>query len=373
MKQSYRIVQVDKVAVHYGVDALEQFSHFIARNRIAGESVMILTDSGTATHCLPLLLGRVPALQKSHNVSIRGGEHSKSLETAAEIWSQMLQNNATRRTLLVNLGGGIVTDLGGFVASGFQRGIRYVNIPTSLIGQVDAAIGGKTGVNLGSVKNQVGSFCNPEGVFIDPGFLHTLPSGHLRSGLAEAIKCMLTGDEVVWRRLLKHPVKELLEMPVNDPFFTELISHALSYKLRIVQRDFREARLRKVLNFGHTIGHAFETMALQRSSDAIMHGDAVAAGMICATLLSHQKTGLNQTDLMLITGYLGAGFPHFQLTGADLDTIVQIIGHDKKRRNGQIEFTLLERPGKPRIQIPCNLADIMGALESYQTLFNSGF
>lgn len=368
MKKSCRLVTIDRPVVVCGNGALNQFDRFLSSNRMNREKIFILTDRETHRHCLPVLLSVSGILGQAIHLTVTGGEESKTLETAAGLWEQMLAAGADRNSLLVNLGGGVISDLGGFVAACFHRGIRYVNIPTSLIGQADASIGGKTGINLGRIKNQIGAFCNPAAIFIDPVFLSTLPKKHLRSGWAEVIKCALTGDEHLWSRLASHPVEALVELPVNNRLIEHVISSTVNNKLMLVKKDFRERNLRKILNFGHTLGHAFETLSMERPGESLLHGEAVAAGMICAVMLSRLKTGLDPSEGDKIIRYLQAGYGKFSTGTTEVERLLQIVSHDKKRRNGAIEFTLLTRPGKARIQVPCREEEIVQAIRFYQDL-----
>ncbi|HPS50439.1 MAG TPA: 3-dehydroquinate synthase [Bacteroidales bacterium] len=368
MKKSCRLVTIDRPVVFCGNGALNHLDRFLASNRINREQIFILTDRETHRHCLPVLSSASRTLDQAKHLTVAGGEESKTLETATGLWEQMLAAGAGRNSLLINLGGGVISDLGGFVAACFHRGIRYVNITTSLIGQADASIGGKTGINLGRIKNQIGAFCNPAAIFIDPVFLSTLPKNHLRSGWAEALKCALTGDESLWNRLAKHPVEALVGLPVNDRLIEHVISKTVDYKLMLVKKDFRERNLRKTLNFGHTLGHAFETLSMERQGESLLHGEAVAAGMICAVILSRLKTGLDPAEGDKIIRYLQAGYGKFSIGTTDVERLLRIVAHDKKRRNGAIEFTLLTRPGKARIQLPCREEEIVQAVRFYQDL-----
>lgn len=378
MKLSNRIITIDRTPVYFGTDALSSADKFVGRlytirkhpvgaasekrSQNQSQKIFILVDQITRRLCLPLLLEKTISFQTAQIIEIEGGEDSKTLATAEKIWSQLLDSGADRTSLLVNLGGGVVSDLGGFAAAGYKRGIRYINIPTTLIGQADAAIGGKTGVNLGHIKNQIGFFHAPQGIFIYPGFLDTLPEEHLRSGLAEIIKSALVGDKVLWYRLLKHPVEELLNKPVDGMLWNRLIASTIKFKNRVVMGDYREHKLRKVLNFGHTIGHGLESYSMTEPGKHILHGDAVAAGMICATFLSFRKTGLPQADFKAIKNYLLNGFPSIRPDASSIPDILGLMKHDKKVSQGNLQFTLISKPGSPVINITCNEMEIREAL-----------
>jgi 3-dehydroquinate synthase len=366
MKLTNRIVTIDRTPVFFGKEA------FPAIDRLVGnlhpDGIFIMVDPGTRKHCLPVLMEKTNSLTKAMVIETIGGETGKTLGNVEKIWNELLVSGAGRSGLMINLGGGVVSDLGGFVAAGYQRGMNYINVPTSLMGQADAAIGGKTAVNLGNVKNQVGFFYAAAGVFIVPEFLKTLPEEHLRSGLAEIIKSVLIGNETLWHKLLKHPVGELLQKPVESGLWTDLIVNAVKFKNRVVARDYRERKLRKVLNFGHTIGHALEGLSHMGSGRPLLHGEAVAAGMICAGFLSHQKTGLATTDLDAIVTYLNDGFHSNPVDISSHERLLEIMQHDKKKRSGEIQFTLISKPGHPVINIACDRAEISGALEYYNTI-----
>ena len=379
MKISNRIITIDRTPVFFGNDSLSCIDRFLRSVQKYNNSVInpaieidtagshneafILVDPESRKYCLPILLGHSASLAKARILETEGGEDSKSLTTAEKLWHELLASGADRNSLLVNLGGGVVSDLGGFVAAGYKRGINYINIPTTLMGQADAAIGGKTAVNLGHIKNQIGFFHSAKAVFIFPGFLKTLPEEHLRSGLAEIIKSALISDAEIWHRLLRNPVGKLLNMPVESGLWINLIAGAVKFKNRVVENDYRERKLRKVLNFGHTVGHALEAFSRLGTSKPLLHGEAVAAGMICASCLSHRKTGLSLTELNEIKAYLTEGFPAYPVDGLARSAIMELIMHDKKNQNGRIQFALISKPGHPVINVSCSQEEIFEALE----------
>jgi len=361
-----RIVTVDRTPVFTGNNALAAVDKMVHSLRQGKEGIFILVDKNTRQHCLPLLLEKTASLKDAQLLEIEEGENSKTLLTAERLWNELLVFGAGRQSLLVNLGGGVVTDLGGFVAAGFKRGIPYINVPTSLIGQCDAAIGGKTAVNMGMVKNQVGFFHPAKGVFIYPEFLRSLPACHLRSGLAEVIKCALVGNARLWRKILRRPIDDILALPPDHVLWKELVNSTVGFKNSVVMKDFREQKLRKILNFGHTAGHALETFSLAGAQRSLLHGEAVAAGMICAAYLSHHKAGLTAPGMQEITSYLAAGFPHVPVESSTVPEIVRIMMQDKKSVNGQFRFTLISQPGIPKIDIACDQAEVLEALAFYQ-------
>lgn len=365
MKLSNRVVTVSRSPVYFGNMGYAAIDRLV--DTMCPDHIFILVDVNTRKHCLPVLLGKTVSLEKAKILETGEGEAAKSLENARRLWIELMASGAGRSSLLINLGGGIVSDLGGFVAAGFKRGIRYINIPTSLIGQADAAIGGKTAVNLGNVKNTIGFFHMAQGVYIIPEFLKTLPPEHLRSGLSEIIKSALISDEVLWRKLSRNPVNEILQLPVDSHFWISLVAGAVKFKNKVVMQDPCEKRLRKVLNFGHTMGHAFEGLSLMGSGTPMLHGDAVAAGMICAASLSHMKTGLAPADLETISTYLRDGFPCFSIDLSRRQALLDLMSQDKKNVNGKFLFTLISKPGHPLVNISCNQEEVLNALDYFNS------
>ena len=366
MKLTSRIITTDRTPVFAGDHALASVDKLISSLHLGRDGIFVLVDKNTKQHCLPLAVQKSVHLAGAVILEIDGGEASKSLLTAERLWKDLLAAGAGRRSLLVNLGGGVVSDLGGFVAAGYKRGIGYINIPTSLMGQADAAIGGKTSVNLGPVKNQVGFFYPAKGVFIFPGFQTTLSCDHLRSGMAEIIKSAIVGNARLWKRILVYSPADLLGLAPEHPFRLELLANAIRFKNEVVVKDFREQKLRKVLNFGHTIGHALEAYSQAEGRNPMLHGDAVAAGMVCAAFLSNRKTDLPTGEMVALISWITAGFPSYPVPASDLQAIMELMKHDKKNTAGQIRFTLISKPGIPRVDIACDPSEIIEALACYQ-------
>ncbi|MCX6284562.1 MAG: 3-dehydroquinate synthase, partial [Bacteroidetes bacterium] len=255
--------------------------------------------------------------------------------------------------------------------AGLKRGIAYVNIPTSLTGMVDAALGGKTGVNMGELKNQLGFFYSPLAVFVDTRFLKTLPANHIRSGFAEIVKSALIGDPVLWRKLLRQGAENIIDLDRNEKPWQDMIMKTMTFKNRITCQDFREQKLRKILNFGHTIGHALESFVLARGETVLLHGDAVALGLIAETWLSHLKAGLSEAGAMEIISFLKAGYKIQADTLAELvrktpssyDSIYNLLLYDKKNSEGQVRFTLIQAAGKPRINMQAGRDETAASLD----------
>ncbi len=366
MKLSNRIVTVSRTPIFLGKDAFSKFDGLVKSLHPSG--IFVVVDQNTRKHCLPMLLEETTALVNLQVLETGTGEAAKSLENAEKLWNELFLTGASRSGLIINLGGGVISDLGGFVAAGYHRGINYVNVPTSLMGQADAAIGGKVAVNLGIVKNQVGFFYPAAAIFVFPEFLKTLPEDHLRSGLAEIIKCALISNGALWRRLQNKPVSMLLNQPADGALWNELVLAAISFKNKVVMKDFREHKLRKVLNFGHTLGHAIESLSLTSMHQPVLHGEAVAAGMICAAYLSHKKSGLAQADLKAITGYIFDGYRPIHFDSSFKAQLMDIITHDKKAENKQIKFTLIAKPGSPLVDVICDAGEISEAIDYYSNI-----
>lgn len=318
------------------------------------DRVFLFTDSNVSE----ALSDRTPGDGTWQAIVMDAGEQYKNVQTLADVWQQLIDGGATRRSLLVNFGGGVVSDLGGFAAATFKRGIRFINVPTSLLAMVDASSGGKTGIDFGGLKNSVGVFADPECTIIDTSLLSTLPEREMRSGAAEIMKMALITSRTDTMRILAGDL-------LDDPrLLDSMIRMSVSEKERITTIDPHEAGLRKTLNFGHTAGHAIESLLLD-AGHPVTHGEAVARGMLVALILSHMLLGM---DSQIIYTYkeefLNRYYGPSPVKCRDIDEIVRLTGHDKKNeRAGEALFTLLEEPGKPRINVPVSATDIASALE----------
>lgn len=301
---------------------------------------VIFVDENTHDHCLDFLLTAFPSLEDAEVMLLPAGEENKVLEICVQVWAAMSEYNIGRQDLVLNVGGGVVTDMGGFIASVYKRGIPFVNIPTSLLGMVDAALGGKTGIDLHSYKNQLGTFTNPDAVFIDSGFLNSLPEKELVSGFAEMIKHALITSRDHWE-IISHldPVR-LLE----SHHFEELIAVSVVMKSTIVNQDVKETGVRKVLNFGHTIGHAIEGFFLE--SNPISHGHAVALGIMAESYISFKRGLLTDRELLEITTCLSQLYDHLPMNDADKTAMIVLMHNDKKNSEGKIKCVLLEGIGQ---------------------------
>jgi len=319
--------------------------------------LVVLTDVNTQQHCLPLIQDLLPS--DAVLITVPAGEQFKTLETCASIWNQMTEAVLDRQALMLNLGGGVIGDMGGFCASVYKRGIPFITIPTTLLSQVDASVGGKLGIDFMGFKNHLGVFQLPETVLIDPTFLETLPQRELRSGYAEVLKHGLIRDAGFFRSL-PSTVWEKQD-------WARVIRHSVGIKKAVVEVDPKETGLRKILNFGHTIGHAVESFYLP-SSKPLLHGEAIAMGMIAEGFLSFEKIGLSYEELNELSTKLLTVFGKVNLESKDLDSILNLCAQDKKNEGSTQLFTLLPSIGDCSYNNPVTREEIKHAILYYQQL-----
>jgi len=319
--------------------------------------IFVLVDENTARDCLPVFEHRIDGDFIFHVIRIPEGEHHKNINTSVSVWEELSDAGADRKSLLINLGGGVVTDLGGFIAATFRRGIDFVNVPTSLLAMVDAALGGKTGVDLGVLKNQIGVIIPPVLIWILPAFLDTLPKRQRINGYAEMLKHGLIADSQYWSEMIREEVPSDL---------TDLIRRSVEIKMRIVDQDLRESGLRKTLNYGHTIGHAIESYFLAHREETLYHGEAIAAGMILEAYLSHQLTGLPGEELESICKEISARYPKLVFEPEEVTAIQDLLRYDKKNTHGKVLFVLLKRIGTATIDVTVS-DDLLNAAFAYYT------
>lgn len=320
--------------------------------------VFVLVDENTEKHCLPLL---TKTLFDVKVIKISSGEVNKNKESLQFIWDQLLLNNADKQSVLINLGGGVIGDIGGFAAATYKRGIDFINVPTTLLAMVDSSIGGKLGIDYQGIKNAIGMIKNPSSVFVYTEFLKTLPERELLNGFAEIIKHGLIADEEYWELIAQ--VKTL-----DVESLSSFIHGSIKVKTRIVKKDPNEEGLRKVLNFGHTVGHAIESYSLQHDKNPLKHGEAVAIGMICEAYLSKEHNGLSGRDLRAIGEVILKHFPKYSLRNIFSKEVIVYMRQDKKNSNDTINFTLLKRIGKAGFDYACSDAQIAVALNYYDGL-----
>lgn len=347
---------MNEETIFIGPEALPALQTLLARPAVSG--VAVLVDANTRRWCYEALR---PFLPEQHLlIEIAAGEEYKTLATCEAVWSQLTETRTDRHAVLVNLGGGVVTDLGGFCAALYKRGIRFVQVPTTLLAQVDASVGGKTGVDFQSFKNQIGVFKEPAAVCIEPQFLHTLEPRQLKAGYAEVVKHWLIADAGAFARHRR------LGFITED--WTPIIRESVALKQRIVAQDPLESGLRKLLNFGHTVGHALESYLLTQPGREILHGEAVAAGMVCEAWLSHHRGLLAAEELEQVETFLFSVFEKVQFITLETEAIAEFALQDKKNAGTTINCTLLEGLGHGVYDQPVTLADIAEALRYYHRL-----
>ncbi|MEO6903264.1 MAG: 3-dehydroquinate synthase [Bacteroidia bacterium] len=320
--------------------------------------LFILVDENSFRHCYPQLVEKVQRFEQAELIEIESGEENKNITICTHIWSALSECGADRKSLFINIGGGVIGDMGGFVASTFKRGIDFINIPTTLLSQVDASIGGKLGIDMNHLKNEIGLFNNPKAVFINSNFLTTLDKRQLLSGFAEIIKHGLIVDFNYWKAILKIDL-------FNDSL-VETIKTSITIKNNIVAADPHEKNVRKKLNFGHTIGHALETFFLEQNIEkAFLHGEAIAIGMICEAYLSQKSTNLSKEALTEITQFIIKTYGLIDITNVDTDKIIELMKHDKKNENNCINFSLLSAIGSCEINKSVEIDLIIESLTYY--------
>lgn len=339
--------------IYIGSDALTELRKLLEEGEFS--QLIVLADAHTRIHCYPILLNYLP---DHHLIEVQAGEKHKNLTTCSEIWEQMTQLQVDRKALVINLGGGVIGDMGGFVAGTYKRGIDFVQIPTTLLSQVDASVGGKLGIDFQGFKNHIGLFREPRGVFIDPDFLNTLSDRELRSGFAEVIKHHLIGDAEAWQKL-----KTQREIRTLD--LAALIQHSVALKGNIVKADPFERGLRKALNFGHTIGHAIESFRLDTAAH-LLHGEAIAAGMICESHLSFQRGLLSQQACDEVSRYILDIYDHTPVDLADELEIFARMKNDKKNQDGKILCSLLKGIGAAAVNQAITWEETQAALAYYR-------
>lgn len=324
------------------------------------EKIFVLTDDNTFQLCFPLI-AKVPGINPNRVVVIGAGDVHKNTDTLIKVWAFLVENGADRHSLLINLGGGMPCDLGGFAAATFKRGIPFINIPTTLLAQVDASVGGKTGINFKGFKNEIGSFKQAEKVLLDTSLLQSLDGDNLLSGFAEMIKhAFLKGPDMLSRTLdfnILNPDMKALG---------QLVAESVLIKDYYVTADPFEKNIRKALNLGHTVGHAFESLALKRHQP-VLHGFAVAYGMVPELYLAHLKLGFDMDIVSRYAQYVHSVYGAFLYSESDYDYLYETMTHDKKNRSGRINFTLLKQPGEVAINIHCERHEVEAALEFFRS------
>lgn len=324
---------------------------------------VILADSNTRRLCAEPLREACPPLADAPIITVEAGDSHKNISSLTHIWSQLQELGATRRSRLINAGGGMVTDMGGFAAATFKRGISFYNVPTTLLSAVDAAVGGKTGINYGGLKNEIGAFCDADAVVISTSWLATLPAVELRSGYAEMIKHALIDSATEYDRLLDFDISA-----ADLTGLLPLVERSVMVKKRVVEEDPREKGIRRALNLGHTAGHAFESWALERGKP-VPHGYAVAWGLVVDLILSHLRLGFPADQTRLLAGYVKRVYGILPISCDDYPTLIRLMSHDKKNATaGAVNFTLLDAPGQVHIDCIIPGVEIEEALDLFRDM-----
>ncbi len=343
--------------IHFNKKCFPELNAHINTNNFS--KVFILVDTNTNVHCLPYFLSHFEYNGEIEIIEIEAGEVYKTINTCVEVWNTLSDLDGDRKSLLINIGGGVVTDLGGFVASTFKRGIAYINIPTSLLAMVDASVGGKTGVDLGTLKNQIGVINTPDIVLIDTVYLNTLPKEQMRSGLAEMLKHGLISGEHYWSKFTNFPELTLADLD-------ELIYESVLIKKDVVDKDPFENGIRKILNFGHTLGHAIESYYLSNpKKEDLLHGEAIIIGMILALYISKELTGFPNDKAENIKMLFKKYYSTVLIEESDYQPIIELLKYDKKNSHGNINFVLLEDIGKTKIDCLVEEELIVAAFNYY--------
>lgn len=335
-------------------DLLRDVAEAIAR--CPHDRIFVLTDTTTVELCWPIIKA-LPEFETAQMITIGATDEHKTLESLAFVWRSLQEGGASRHSLLINVGGGMVTDLGGFAASTFKRGLAYINIPTTLLSQVDASVGGKTGINFGGLKNEIGVFNCAQSVILSSEFLRSLDQQNLLSGYAEMLKHGLISDTESWKELLRFDLEE-----IDYGQLGSLVAKSVQVKERIVEEDPTEKGIRKALNLGHTVGHALESLALEREKP-VLHGYAVAWGMICELYLSVVKCGFPKDKFRQTVQFIRANYGDFPLDCKQYDRLFEFMKHDKKNEAGIINFTLLADIGDIRINQQATKEEIFESLD----------
>ncbi len=351
--------------VYIGNDASQELDKYLSNY----SNIYILVDENSKRYCLQALRKAIIAPSIFSIIQVKSGEKNKTLSTCEKIWKTLSKDNADRNTLIINLGGGVITDLGAFAAATYKRGVDFINIPTTLLSQVDASVGGKTGIDFLNFKNQIGTFTFPKAVFVMPNFLKTLPQRELLSGFSEIIKHGLISDKKYWELILSNKASDLFSKKnVQAALLEDIITKSISIKNKIVLEDPREKNIRKALNFGHTIGHAVESTSL-KTKKKLLHGEAIAIGMICESYLSRKCCGLSTEELESISAYIKTTFKPNPIT-TNLKSLLNFMKQDKKNINAEINFTLISKIGKANINNTCSADLIEESINYYNEICN---
>lgn len=350
-------IKTTNYSIHFNSVCYQKLNEHL--NNTNYSKIFILVDENTHNFCLPRFLSEIETGVDIEIIEIESGEIHKSIDTCVGVWNALSELDADRKSLMINLGGGVITDIGGFIASTFKRGIAYINVPTSLLAMVDASVGGKTGVDLGHLKNQIGVINSGEMVLIDTKFLSTLPDSQMRSGLAEMLKHGLIHSQDYWDKLDNALSQE-------SDVLDKLIYESVIIKKDIVEKDPNENNLRKTLNYGHTLGHAIETYFLENpNKNTLLHGEAIAIGMILANYISYKMLGFSKEKCDTIKTEILQIYGKVPFEESDFDPIIHLLKFDKKNEHGQINFVLLKDIGVTKVNCQVKNELILEAFDYY--------
>ncbi|AOW19717.1 3-dehydroquinate synthase [Urechidicola croceus] len=351
-------IKSDNYFIHFNENCYTEINLYLSNNKPT--KMFLLVDENTHEYCAPKFLQQIETVAEIEIIEIESGEIHKNIDTCIGLWETLTELGADRKSLMINLGGGVITDMGGFVASTFKRGIKFINIPTTLLSMVDASAGGKTGVDLGVLKNQVGVFSNPEMVLIDSSYLSTVTDREIRSGMAEVIKYGVTYDVNLWNE-----VKDFKEL--NNSGIDLVIYRSIEIKNEVVLEDPKEYGLRKILNFGHTLGHAIESYHLESDQkENLTHGEAIAIGMITESFISYKLFDFPKDILEEIKEKLITIYGKFSIEKSDYAPIIELLKHDKKNTSGHVNFVLLSDLEKFKFNCQVSEELIIESLNYYQ-------
>ena len=342
-------------SIYIGDKSFDALNTFLTKNKYS--NYYIICDEQTFEFCLPTLLFHIPLLNEAEIIELESGEDKKTLDTCLQVWGALTDTGADKKSLIINLGGGVISDLGGFVASTFKRGIDCINIPTTLLSMVDASVGGKTGVDFEGIKNHIGTTYEPKGVFVNPVFLETLSERQITNGYAEIIKIALIADAEFWKELKK--LKSVKEFSSE-----KIITKAIELKNNIVKKDLHENDLRKSLNFGHNIGHALESSLINQKKD-ILHGEAIAIGMIIESYIAQSLKRISTKEQKEITDYISSIYKNIKITKETETQLLTYIQHDKKNVGHDLCFALPKGIGSYELFCGIAVNEIKKAICNY--------
>ena len=348
-------IKANSYNIYIGEKSFDALNTFLTKNKYS--HYYILCDEHTFEFCLPTLLFHAPLLNEAEIIELESGEDKKTLETCLQVWGALTDTGADKKSLIINLGGGVISDLGGFVASTFKRGIDCINIPTTLLSMVDASVGGKTGVDFEGIKNHIGTTAEPKGIFVNPTFLETLSERQIKNGFAEIIKIALIADDVFWKTIMK--------LKTTKEFSSEkIITKAIELKNSIVKKDLHENNLRKSLNFGHNIGHALESALIKQNKD-VLHGEAIAAGMIMESEIAQSLKRISKKEQKEITDYIRSIYKNIKITKDTESQLLKYILHDKKNEGDDLCFALPKGIGAYELYCGVSIDLIKKAISNY--------